>query len=225
MSIALVCAQTMASIRRARSWFGRDPSALAAEVVTGALEDAARRTDGTTMLTDSLAGELVDGHRTFATRTASELKASSETDIVLRSQLKQAAAVAETAAVQLDFLAAQARITSSAAATAKTLTAQSAILNALRTQVAQTHKIVSSTRQHASRIAGRTLSLDYPIDVSPSDAEGVSFGTGSSGLPTSPILIWCVPVLGGGIGFVCSKHQGREVEIYRAPSDESGVMS
>jgi uncharacterized coiled-coil protein SlyX len=148
---------------------------------------------------------------------------------VLTSQLKEVAAVSDAGAARLNALYLQARTTSLAGRTAKTPIAQSAILNALRSQVAQTYDVVSSTQQQVSQLTKRTRTLDYPFDTQSREADAaqpVTFGAGSGGLPRSPILIWCVPVRGGGIGFVCSKHSGNKTtDVYRAPYDESGVLS
>lgn len=117
-----------------------------------------------------LSGELVDAHGLFVGRSAPALTASSHTDMVLETQLRQAAALSQTGAVQIDAIAEENKSTTASAAVARTPAAQVAVVAALRSQAARTQQIVNATEQAAGQIAETTRALRYP-DGGPGDRD------------------------------------------------------
>ena len=163
MSLAAACAETQALIRRARSLFATESqSPDAASESAGELRRAAQTTGDAGAAMRRLSGELVDAHGLFVGRSAPALTASSHTDMVLEAQLRQAAALSQTGAAQIDAIAEENKSTAAAAAAARTPAAQMAVVAALRSQAARTQQIVDSTQQAAGQIAQTTRGLRYP---------------------------------------------------------------
>ncbi len=120
----------------------------------------------------TLSGHLADTHQGFARRSAGQLSAAASTDGRLGAYVSQAAALSESGARQLDVVAANTRAIAQVAATARSASAQRAVLTALRGQVAQVQDIVSTARKQAGQLATGARGLSYgdvPLSPSPDD--------------------------------------------------------
>ncbi|GAC1407687.1 MAG: hypothetical protein NVS4B6_21080 [Mycobacterium sp.] len=163
MSLAAACAETQAMIRRARSLFATESqSPAAASESAGALRRAAQSAGDARAAMSQLSGELADAHGLFVGRSAPALTASSHSDVVLETQLRQAAALGRAGAAQIGTIAEENQSTAAAAVLARTPAAQVAILTALRSQATRTQQIVNSTHEAAGQIAQTTRGLRYP---------------------------------------------------------------
>ncbi len=158
MTIQQEAAAALAVLERARSLFG--PAATAPAPGTP-LQSAAQATVDAGQRMGEQSGQLVDRHAAVVARQNRDLTGAVRTDGTLETHLSGAAAITQSGARRMDAILAQTRSIAALAGSAQTPGAERAVLTALRSQIAQTQEVMTTTQQQATEAAGQVRALNY----------------------------------------------------------------
>lgn len=183
MSLVRATAEVGRSIAHARSLFADDPEPpYAAAESARSLGQGAVTTIDTHTRTAALSGFGIEAHAHWAESSARVLVGSAVADTALANHLQTAAQATRDAAALLEVLGEQHEATARAAGTARTATAQRAVLAALRSQAAQASDIVTTSQQQGEALAGQFRGLRYQSGQPGTGPEDTIVGT-DSGAP------------------------------------------